>query len=867
MAISFAYLAPVHLSEHGGAASTVAYVARAIVHDPRFEQAFDYTHLRGDLAHEEIILPENCSSIFLDRSALAIALDNAELRKVRTPLPERKRPPQVGLALVLALPPSNEVSVDEAAEIMRRIVLAARGSVTIPIHTAIHDAGINRHAHALFALRPADRDGVLGQRVRDFVVRHRHTKFEDADVVEGIHWPNLSWEIHQAYFHELAIDLVVDPIAPKPGTHFSPVVFRSGKIDSRKTGEQIASSRQEAYADNVSMIEGSPTHLVETLLRGRSTLRIAELERLCAKFYDIDVDQTANVERILLDQNVITLADPPGASKPTYATTRHIKSLLARASRLIEHPAQNDIKVFTGANEACVLPQISAICATSGMRDRPLILGAKLSHCDAAKAQLAPHAPIVGTIDMAIAGPRKLRLVGRKRDVRLRRGRIVIVPHSEMIDDQRLARLILATSQVGSGLVLGHDQSSKTGVVCRHLAAHAADCAAREYSPNGEDHGSTRVERLLRAGLVRHAIDEMENGDLLEFGIQSHHTNDILSFIVCDDPRRVDGLCQTIRQERIRSGSIGKPVPLPGVRKGLELSVREWILTTTLANTSPLAEKTEFAQILAIDPLNGLVDVIRSSERKQIDLKCVLGVRPAAVLSIREARGLPAEAKVVVEATDPRRLWSALLFVATRGSHARLHLDPRVAQNKAGLIDVARRSLPGALPQQRSECEDPDAGLSRIVLQITTQLETLPDTTPVEIKPPWPSHATEDVRRLLSNDWAARNAYKLLYEFVGPHNPDQAANAKYALSRFSNELTKTIIRFLAGIESDSTLSDLPPELNELESERWTYLEFHQLRSDLYCLNVPGQNCPINPISRFTARRLSHPRRTLTSMTT
>lgn len=34
----------------------------------------------------------------------AMALDEAELRKVRTPLPKRKRQPQVGLSLVLALP-------------------------------------------------------------------------------------------------------------------------------------------------------------------------------------------------------------------------------------------------------------------------------------------------------------------------------------------------------------------------------------------------------------------------------------------------------------------------------------------------------------------------------------------------------------------------------------------------------------------------------------------------------------------------------------------------------------------------------------------------------------------------------------------
>src|SRR5581483_10818902 len=116
--------------------STIAYVARNVIDDPRFEQPLDYSHLRADLAWEEVILPEGCSPAFQDRDVLAIALDEAERRKVRTPLAKRKRRPQVGLALVLALPPSDEVSLVEAADIFRRIVVAARGSAAIPIHTA-----------------------------------------------------------------------------------------------------------------------------------------------------------------------------------------------------------------------------------------------------------------------------------------------------------------------------------------------------------------------------------------------------------------------------------------------------------------------------------------------------------------------------------------------------------------------------------------------------------------------------------------------------------------------------------------------------------------------------------------------------------
>lgn len=93
----------------------------------------------------------------------------------------------------------------EAAEILRRVVLAARGSEAIPIHVAIHEARINRHAHVLFALRPVDSDGTLGLKLRDFILLHRHTASgnKGADVVEAINWPYLSWETQQAFFHEL----------------------------------------------------------------------------------------------------------------------------------------------------------------------------------------------------------------------------------------------------------------------------------------------------------------------------------------------------------------------------------------------------------------------------------------------------------------------------------------------------------------------------------------------------------------------------------------------------------------------------------------------------------------------------------------
>jgi hypothetical protein len=211
-----------------------------------------------------------------------------------------------------------------------------------------------------------------------------------------------------------------------------------------------------AHRDNVFFIEGSPARLIETLLRGRSTLRISELERLCAKFFDHPADRRANVERILVDQDVITLPDRPETAKPGYVTTRRIHSLLGRATNLLDRHLGDDIRTVTGSDEDTVIARIVRACIAEGLSTRPLILGASLSDCDGAKAALVE---ICGAIETAPPGATHLGIGGR--GWHLQNGRLVIVPHCERLDDQRLALLILATNRYGSKLILGHDQSPR----------------------------------------------------------------------------------------------------------------------------------------------------------------------------------------------------------------------------------------------------------------------------------------------------------------------------------------------------------------------------------------------------------------------
>jgi hypothetical protein len=60
------------------------------------------------------------------------------MRRVRQLL-NRKRLPQIGVALISALPPDREITLDEAKEIAWQIVFEARRGYGLAIYLVIHD--------------------------------------------------------------------------------------------------------------------------------------------------------------------------------------------------------------------------------------------------------------------------------------------------------------------------------------------------------------------------------------------------------------------------------------------------------------------------------------------------------------------------------------------------------------------------------------------------------------------------------------------------------------------------------------------------------------------------------------------------------
>ena len=127
---------------------------------------------------------------------------------------------------------------------------------------------------------------------------------------------------------------------------------------------------------------------------------------------------------------------------------------------------------------------------------------------------------------------------------------MIIVPRAKSVEDQTLAKLLLAAHERGTPLVLLHDQSKRNSCIASHrLAAYAADRLASVAAVDDESYADA-VERYLRAGLVGPAVQLIAQ-HFQEFGFKAvaplSDEDAGFDFIVCNNPRRVEGLNEGIR--------------------------------------------------------------------------------------------------------------------------------------------------------------------------------------------------------------------------------------------------------------------------------------------------------------------------------
>jgi hypothetical protein len=218
MAIIFTNARHQNLSATGGTPGHVTYIGRLAMFDPRLEKRLDFTHLGDDLVYSRLWLPDGAPAEFADIERFAIENDAAEMRRVRQLL-NRERLPQTGVALISALPPDREITLDEAKEIAWQIVFEARQGYRLAVYLVIHDPSLklpgakNRHVHAFILTREIGPAGLAPTKLRKGIALVRNGG-GSSFVAEGISWPDLTSEVQRTKLLEYGSDILVDLIAP-----------------------------------------------------------------------------------------------------------------------------------------------------------------------------------------------------------------------------------------------------------------------------------------------------------------------------------------------------------------------------------------------------------------------------------------------------------------------------------------------------------------------------------------------------------------------------------------------------------------------------------------------------------------------------
>jgi ATP-dependent exoDNAse (exonuclease V) alpha subunit len=222
--IHFGHTEIISAARGSSAIGLSAYISRTALADEFTGASFTFFHKINDLVHREVMLPEGVHERFKDAGILWNEATKKEITLDRKTRRSRfKRGAQVAKHTILALP--KEVSDAERLELARRFVRDNFTRFGVAVELAIHkpdaDSPDNHHAHILQTTRIVSSKG-FGNKARKlnpgFATNSKLERFvSDQDRISD-RWA----EAQNVFFHELGLDLRVDPKRIVPGVHLGP---------------------------------------------------------------------------------------------------------------------------------------------------------------------------------------------------------------------------------------------------------------------------------------------------------------------------------------------------------------------------------------------------------------------------------------------------------------------------------------------------------------------------------------------------------------------------------------------------------------------------------------------------------------------
>jgi MobA/MobL family len=680
------------LLPHGGAAKLLAYLGRYRVVDWRLRRVFSFEGIARDLVYDEVILPNGAPAEYANPARLAHEIDAAEARRMRS-FKDRERWPQIGAAFILALPPDSELTYDQVIELSHRLVEHIRQDLPLAIYIAIHDparvepGAVNRHLHLLVTLRGLGPVGFMLHKIRGLFARPRAAKAPKVRtnyVAEGVHWPRVTRDLLESYFLELGLDLTVDPHLPVGHRHWPAATIRDEP-------QRVEEHRRMIHERNEEIVLGEASHLVDSLLRGRTTVSVDEIRRILVPFIDRESDREFRLNQILGDPEIITYSLHAEDPRATRLTTRAIHRLITSATEIIDRIAEVDSKPFVVAisetNATAVMHQLTVRIQQQSPGRRVLLAGLAYSHSADLRDQLETIDCVVTTINSLL----KPKTPNSPEDpLEIEPNDLIAVTRSEQVDDESLAKLIVAAANCGAQLMLGYDESRRTSVVRNGLARWITERIKYSLPEELEPEDTLR---LLRCGRVDHALWLLDQHGSLQFEADDPPSGRAPEFILCDDMHQ---LAQMNTGDRVTNAI--------KLEYGLyTFAPHDWVAftDTDYSQIPPTIRKGRLAQVVGILPEGWRILVRHPDDTLQeIDLQNFSHVRTARAISIAEARHAPANARLEIRLTKARRAWSVLHLAAARGDGTVVRISPLVARNLEELKAVTRRNLPAALPTE-----------------------------------------------------------------------------------------------------------------------------------------------------------------------
>lgn len=677
MAIAFVDLRFAKHRRRDSAARMLAYLARRGLRDAA-GNIVGYSGSARDFVGAEIRLPHEAPAAFEDLGQLGAAIDAAENKKKRKTR-SRKRWPQGGALLTAAIPPDEEISLDEALEFVARLVDRVIGDRSLIAVSVLHDPrrtmpnARNRHAHVYIALRVVDRAG-FGKKSRDLFARARACGDGSNFVAEGVDWPQLAIELQNAFFAELGIDCIVDPPSPRSDRHWP-----QKTLDNEP--ERVADYRRNTQAQNLEILHGPADTLIEEMLRGRGAMPVEEVRRLVDRFIDSEHERRQRLEQILADPSVIPLSDDEGASRPSWITARKTHALMNRAVDLVHaashrnnDPQATRISVVSQNNAGAVDRYLAG-----HVRMRPLLVGSS-SACEPLLEHLEERAPGHMSAAAFVAEQPAPRASPTWP--------AIVVPRAERLDDRTLAKIITRADEAGAELLLGYDESAAAGIAGQRLAAYAADMLAGSAE---QAHGSW-IERHLRAGQFDRALRAMHEHGVIVFAQEESQALMKSDFVVC-----LEGDLPAMT-ERLRAAH----GPQAGLTPAGMPSAGAWIAITQTSYSCipPVLREGRLARVIDVTGDTVLsIEFPDDGTTATIDARDFPHFRSAAAITLREARRAPPSCKLIIDIRSVRHAWAMVLLAACRKSGTSIvRVDPTIAGDIGHLVRVVRRSLPAPLP-------------------------------------------------------------------------------------------------------------------------------------------------------------------------